>query len=117
VISILGSAKAKMILHWFSGTTKECDRAVDGKFFFSVNSAMLNSNAGRKLVLQMPRDRVITETDGPFVKDGRDNANPATVKTTVATLATLWGCSPAEVKSAILNNFKNILGSRHETGM
>jgi TatD DNase family protein len=117
VISILGGAKAKMILHWFSGTTKEFDRAVDGKFFFSVNSAMLNSNAGRKLVLQMPRDRVITETDGPFVKDGRDNANPATVKTTVATLATLWGCSPAEVQSAILNNFKNILGSRHETGM
>jgi TatD DNase family protein len=110
VISILSGTKARMILHWFSGTQKELERAITNGFVFSVNGAMLSSAAGRKLVLQMPRDRVITETDGPFVKDGRGPANPTTVKDTVSRLAELWADPPADVQANLLNNFKQFLG-------
>jgi TatD DNase family protein len=109
VISILSGAKARMILHWFSGTSKELERAIASGFFFSVNSAMLNSAAGRKLVVQMPRDKVITETDGPFVKDGRGLANPTTVKATLAQLADLWGEPLAIVHADILGDFRRIV--------
>ena len=68
VISILSGINPKVVLHWFTGTSKELNRAADSGFFFPVNNAMLNSEAGRALVLQMPRQRVLTETDGPFVQ-------------------------------------------------
>jgi TatD DNase family protein len=109
VISILSGVKAKMVLHWFSGSAKEFDRAVANGFFFSVNSAMLKSTAARSVILQMPKDRVITETDGPFVMDGNSRADPASVKSTVNALADLWESQPDAVRAAILNNFKEIV--------
>lgn len=109
VISILSGIKAKVILHWFSGTKKELDRAIGSGFLFSINSAMLHSEAGRALVLQMPRDRVLTETDGPFVQDGAGPATPTTVKATVRGLAELWEQSPSDVQAATLDNFRRAL--------
>lgn len=109
VISILSGLNAKVVLHWFTGTKKELDRAADSGFFFSVNNAMLNSEAGRALVLQMPRQRVLTETDGPFVQDRAAPATPITVKATVRSLATLWQASPDDLQLAIVDNFRRLL--------
>jgi TatD DNase family protein len=111
VISILGGINAKVILHWFSGTEKQLERAANSGFFFSVNSAMLHSEPGRALVLQMPRDRVLTETDGPFVRDGAGPANPTTVKATIRGLAELWGQSPVDVQTATLDNLRFLLAT------
>jgi TatD DNase family protein len=109
VISILDGIKSQVILHWFSGSKKELERAVGCGFFFSVNSAMLLSENGRNLVLRMPRERVLTETDGPFVQDGRSPATPKTVKATVRVLADLWGLSSDEVQTTTLDNFRELL--------
>jgi TatD DNase family protein len=112
VISILNGINAKVILHWFSGTKKELDRAADSGFFFSVNNAMLHSEVGRSLVLQMPRERVLTETDGPFVQDGAGPATPLTVKATVRGLAELWERSPGDVQAVTLDNFRLLLAGK-----
>jgi TatD DNase family protein len=109
VISILDGIKSQVILHWFSGSKKELERAIGCGFFFSVNSAMLLSDNGRNLVLRMPRERVLTETDGPFVQDGRSPATPNTVKTTVRVLADLWGLPSHEVQTTTLDNFRALL--------
>ena len=111
VISILSGINARVILHWFSGTKKELDRAVSNGFFFSVNSAMLHSEAGRALVLQMPRERVLTETDGPFLQDGAGPATPTTVKDTIRSLAESWALSPEDARIATLDNFRRILNT------
>jgi TatD DNase family protein len=112
VISILSGINARVILHWFTGTKKELDRAIGSGFFFSVNSAMLHSHAGRALVLQMPRERVLTETDGPFVQDGAGPATPTTVKASVRGLAELWDLSSGDVQAAILDNFRFLLATQ-----
>ena len=60
------------ILHWFSGSSAELDRANSLGCWFSVGPAMLASKKGRGLLAAMPRDRILTETDGPFgMVDGR----------------------------------------------
>ena len=60
------------IMHWFSDTLSELRRAVDFGCWFSVGPAMLLGERGRQLVHRMPRDRVLTESDGPFAQiDGR----------------------------------------------
>ena len=48
------------VLHWFSGSDQELNRAIHCGCWFSVGPAMLTSQKGRKLVL--------TETDGPFTQ-------------------------------------------------
>jgi TatD DNase family protein len=111
VISILGGIKAQVILHWFSGNKKELERAIACGFFFSVISAMLHSENGRGLVLRMPRERVLTETDGPFVQDGPSPATPTSVKATVRALADLWGQSSDDVQAATLANFRTLLAT------
>lgn len=79
------------ILHWFSGSHRELARAVDLGCWFSVGPAMLNGDKGRALVSKMPRDRILTETDGPFAQiDGR-SALPWDVERAVTGLAELWG--------------------------
>ena len=51
---------------------------------------MLRGDKGRQLVLRMPRDRVLTESDGPFAQiDGR-SAWPWDVAKAVESLAELW---------------------------
>lgn len=111
VISILSGVKAKVVLHWYSGSKKELQRAITCGFFFSVNIAMLHSGAGQALVLRMPKDRVLTETDGPFVQDGSVPATPSTVKSAVRKLAEIWGQTPTDVQMATLNNFRALLSN------
>jgi TatD DNase family protein len=111
VIASLRGIKAKLILHWFTGTNKELECAIDGGFFFSVNGAMLRSERVRALILSMPQDRVLTETDGPFVDDGPTPATPATVTGTVNGLAELWNRPASEVQSGILDTFRRILAT------
>lgn len=54
------------VLHWFSGTSKELRRATDLGCWFSVGPAMVQGEKGRRLFAEMPLDRVLPETDGPF---------------------------------------------------
>jgi TatD DNase family protein len=56
------------ILHWFSGSQRELKRAIDLGCWFSVGPAMNRRQRGRSLVERMPHDRVLPESDGPFVQ-------------------------------------------------
>jgi len=109
LLDVLKGIKARMILHWFSGTYKELDRAIADDYFFSINGAMMQSAKGRALVVRMPKDRILTETDGPFVKDGTSPATPTAVKVTVTHLADLWGLPLGDAQAKVLENFRSIL--------
>jgi TatD DNase family protein len=46
------------ILHWFSGTKRELDRAVSMGCWFSVGPGMIYGQKGRDIVKMIPRDRL-----------------------------------------------------------
>ena len=56
------------VLHWFSGTASELQRAIDLGCWFSVGPAMLRGDKGRRLASSMPIDRLLTESDGPLAR-------------------------------------------------
>ncbi len=58
------------ILHWFTGTKRELKRAIDMGCWFSVGPAMLNTKKGLEHTSNIPKDRILTESDGPFAKVG-----------------------------------------------
>lgn len=77
VISVIGpDFSGKVILHWYSGSTKEIDKALSYGFYFSINYAMTQSENGRKIINHIPVNRILLETDGPFIKIGNQPSTP-----------------------------------------
>lgn len=97
------------ILHWYSGSLKNLWSAVDIGAFFSINLAMTRSERGRRLVSEIPRDRVLTESDGPFVSLGEERASPSSVRQVVGALGQLWGVSAREAQDSVLRNLQSVL--------
>jgi TatD DNase family protein len=109
--AFLPSGRGVAVLHWFTGTKAEASRAVALGTYFSINREMLRNERHRATVASLPLDRLLTETDGPFIKiDGRDG-RPSDVRMTVDELAVLLSLSPAELADIIRNNLKRLVGS------
>ena len=56
----------KPILHWFSGSLRELHRAIELDCWFSVGPSMLAGAKGRKILSELPPNKILPETDGPF---------------------------------------------------
>jgi len=100
------------VLHWFSGSPKELERAVALGAWFSVGPAMMRSERGRLLVAGMPQDRVLTETDGPFARNGSNPLNPWDVTGAESALAELWGIGPLSVRKVLSENLRQLSETR-----
>ena len=93
------------VLHWWAGTKAQTARAVDLSCFFSVNGAQPVT-----LLRQLPRGRIITETDFPFTRRRDPRATrPGEVATVEATLASIWGMTAEAVRVRIWRNFRDAL--------
>jgi len=98
------------ILHWFSGGKRDLQRAIALGCWFSVGPAMLVSEKARALVRDMPRDRVLTETDGPFAQIGGVSAKPWDVSLATAQLAKLWGgITQEETERQLSSNLRRLV--------
>lgn len=98
------------VLHWFSGSVRDLRRAVDFGSWFSVGPAMLAGAKGRTLVGNIPRDRILTESDGPFAQlDGRSTL-PWETERAVNALADLWAQPPGEVQHQLIGNLRRLVG-------
>lgn len=100
------------VLHWFSGGTKSLDRAIDLGCWFSVGPGMIAGEKGRSLVARMPKNRVLTETDGPFSMIKGKSAYPWDVGIAVTALADIWGVTPDEASVMLEENLRQLLSDR-----
>ena len=97
------------VLHWFSGSPPELNRAVKLGCWFSVGPAMIRGGRGRSLVAKMPRDRLLTESDGPFAQVDHRAALPWDTERVVTALAELWDVAEDEVREQLRNNLQRLL--------
>ena len=110
-----------IVYHWFLGTGDTVDQAIALDIFFSVNDAMLALPEGRDIIARLPRNRVLTETDGPYIQAGTGLAmNPDDVITggpalrpgelgnTEQQLAEIWGESMSAVRVQIWQNLAEL---------
>jgi len=102
--------RGKVVLHWFTGTAAEARRAVDLGCYFSINNEMLSNEKRSSVVLALPFDRLLTETDGPFTQvDGRPS-EPSDVGLCVRGLAALTRQSEEAVAGSIRDNLRALVG-------
>jgi len=99
----------KAILHWFTGCVSDAHRAVELGCYFSVNEEMLRSPKHRKLVSLLPLERILTETDGPFVLNKEKVVRPRDVQRTVHEIAQIHHLSDTEAAVRILHNLRSLV--------
>ena len=98
------------IMHCFSGTVEQAERSLEAGFYlsFAGNLTYPKSVAIRDAALAAPADRILVETDAPFLAPiplrGQRN-EPALMVHTAAALAELRGISPEELAEITTANF------------
>lgn len=102
--------RGKVVLHWFTGSRSEAKRAVALGCYFSINAEMVRADRGRALVAEMPIDRILTETDGPFTQVHGRPSEPADVKATATSIARALGLSSEFVGKRVQTNLRTLLG-------
>lgn len=102
--------RAKYVFHWFTGSRSEAARAAKLGCYFSVNAAMLLSDRGRALVGSLPSDRLLTETDGPFTREGDQPARPRDVLKALQLMASVKSWSSEECAAKVLRNLRSLSG-------
>jgi TatD DNase family protein len=105
----LADSQCTPVMHWFTGTAAEARRAVDLGCYFSINAQMLASAKALRTVQTLPRDRLLTETDGPFVAFGNRPSRPGDVPDTVRLLAGVLGLSLQEVTGTVVFNLGRLV--------
>jgi TatD DNase family protein len=96
------------ILHWFTGTLGQLNQADRLGCWFSVGPPMLRSAKARELILRMPRDRVLTESDGPFAQIDKRPLYPWDAELAVQGLAELWRCDDESVRHMLKENLRTL---------
>jgi TatD DNase family protein len=108
VLRLIGKYNASnrfaVVLHWFNGSNAEAKRAAALGCYFSINGQMLSSPTGRAIVSALPADRILTETDGPFLKVDGLPARPSDVEITVRHLAKVRNITFDSARSLIAAN-------------
>lgn len=97
------------VFHWYSGPLNVIEDALADGHYFSVNPAMIESEKGRSIISRLPRDRVLTETDGPYVKHLDKPAEPGAVRAVEGFLSNAWQVTPAEASRRVWSNFRRLL--------
>jgi TatD DNase family protein len=103
------------ILHCFSGDWEHAERAIKLGFLisFAGNLTYPKAQPLRDVAARVPLDRLLVETDAPFLAPvpnrGKRN-EPAWVADTAAVLAGLKGVSVEEIGSATTKNFERLFG-------
>ena len=99
------------VLHWFSGSERALEKAVDQGCWFSVGPTMLSGARGRRLLARMPPDRVLTETDGPFTQVERRALLPWEVSRALPILSELWELTADEVDRRLSSNLRRLVAA------
>jgi len=110
VISIIGNNfPGKTILHWYSGSISDLEKAISYGFYFSINSAMTQSKNGINIIKNIPTNRLLLESDSPFIGVDRNSFAPYNCITTVNEISGILKIDSKDLINMLENNFKRIL--------
>lgn len=115
VLREAGGGRLRGVMHCFSGTLSEARQALEIGFYISLSGILTFPKAGdlRDVARQLPADRLLVETDAPFLAPvpnrGKRN-EPAWVRLTLETLAKVRGVPADEMSAQVAANFHALIG-------
>jgi TatD DNase family protein len=111
----VGKGGVAGVLHCFTGSAELARKALDLGFYISISGIVTFKNARdlQEVAKAIPKDRLLVETDAPFlapVPHRGQTCEPAFVADTAAFLADLRGEPIDELASATTANFFRLFG-------
>jgi len=112
-VAILSRSGVQGILHSYTESLEVARKLVDQGFFISFSGIVTfrNADALRDVARALPHDRVLIETDTPYLAPvpfrGRDN-EPAYVVKIAELLAKLWDVTVEQAAEATTANFERV---------
>ncbi|MDQ7825843.1 MAG: TatD family hydrolase [Candidatus Eremiobacteraeota bacterium] len=109
-LAILREEKAEErggVIHCFSDTMEYARRFLEMGFYLGFTGMIAYGNAGelRKVVAAVPEDRIVAETDCPYLDPSRGKRNePSSIPLIVGKIAELRGKAPDEMASILRRN-------------
>lgn len=98
-----------LVLHWFSGGPSDAKRALDRGCYFSINPATESSATGSRVLQNLPVDRLLTETDGPFTKTSAETPrSPGDVMSAVHFISRVKTMRAVDVQAQVWRNLQKI---------
>lgn len=97
--------------HCFGGRVKLARQIAEHGHFLSIPANARRHEAFSRMLETVPRERLLLETDCPYLSPQRGTDNePANVRGTAEYAAELWGTSVEEVDAALSRNFEELFG-------
>ena len=97
------------IFHWYSGSGSLIGSMINTGYYFSVNPAMIMSKSGQEIIRKIPFDKILTESDGPFIKVDNRTVTSLDIPLVIQYLSKLWGYSYERAEEQIRINFNFLL--------
>jgi TatD DNase family protein len=97
--------------HCFGGKVTLARQIAERGHYLSIPANARRSESFTRMLQTLPRDRLLLETDCPYLSPNREERNePAAVAGTAAYAAELWGTSVDEVTRITAENFTRLFG-------
>lgn len=97
--------------HCFGGKVNLARQIAERGHWLSIPANARRSESFTRMLQTCPRERLLLETDCPYLSPNREERNePATVAGTAAYAAELWGVSVDEVTARMSENFTRLFG-------
>ena len=117
-----------VVVHCFTGTRADLERYIEAGYYIGITGWVCDRRRGeelRSLVCNIPLNKLLVETDAPFLRpqtapaDWHENENvqansrrnePALLSYVIAQIADLHRCEPATVAEATARNARALFG-------
>lgn len=94
------------ILHWFTGSLTQLNRAIELGCYFSINPKMTKTKMGTEIIRNIPINRILVETDSPFACTSKTTHElEETLKKTITDISQIIDRDITEI---VFQNSKNV---------
>jgi TatD DNase family protein len=108
-LELLRHHDVKAIIHSFTGSHKLVSDFLDIGCYFSIPSVVVRSNSFAGLVKKVPVDRLLTETDCPYMPPvAGQRSEPINVKQGLKAIADLKGISVKKAEGFLTDNYERL---------
>lgn len=118
VVSASAAPLPPLVVHCFTGTPEEAHVYLERGWYLGLTGYICKAERGkvtRGAIASIPRDRLMLETDAPFMSPDRRTrlCEPHHCLNVAQTVAEAWGCDVAEVAAATTANARRFFGLAH----
>lgn len=99
--------------HCFGGKVALARQVAEAGYYLSIPANARRSESFTRMLETVPRDKLLLETDCPYLGPDKERANePCNVSVTLAYAATLWKVSEEAALAQLEENFEALFGVR-----